>query len=767
MTNSNLQGRSSRKVKTVLKGSSVISALKFGLSLVVFTVFLVACPQPAPGPTPGPTPVATVDPPTFVPATGATPTRARDAELTINGPGGAMIRYNAGTGNVPDPTASGSGTDYNANEKPTFGELSPAGGMLTVKAIAIVSGTSSTVAEATYTVTVPPVIISATAITATEEGMAGEYTVRLRDRPAADTAVVISVTESSEAISLSPGSDDLADTTLLWFTSSANWDNGQTVRVTAAVDENFDDETATITHALNTVYDTITYDPAYYGADVSITTDDVTIPSVMVTTNDNDVPVVISATEITATEEGAAGTYTVSLTNQPAAGKVVVVRIGITGADSDAISVEPTTLWFGSTNSSTAQTVTVTADVDTNSDNETPTITHSLTPPTGGNPDPDYYSDNANFSIPDVEVTTQDNDIVAISATEITVDEGATTTYTVKLQRRPATGTAVIVRVAESSSAISLSSSGNVDQLDLWFVGAENWNDTLTVTVTAVDDDDNNINETPMITHSLVRDLRGAAVDPAYYNPGFSLPSVEVTVLDNNPGVRISESTLNIDESGTGSYTVGLNTSPTPGTRVILTPSYYVTGSAATTSSGIATVSPTVLYFDSANWNDSSARTVTVIPARDADSTDESINITYTISGTDTNYTGLSMGDIAVVAVNVNDDVVAGVTLGASTLTVNGPAGTTGMYSVVLNTQPTTDVRVTPTSGTPANATVPADFLTFTSTNWNTPQTVTVTSVANGESVITHAISGSATDYPSTLTVGEVTVTVSGISASR
>ena len=832
MTNSNLQGRSSRKVKTVLKGSSAISALKFGLSLVVFTVFLVACPQPAPAPTPGPTPVATVDPPTFDPATGATPTRARDAELTINHPNReAIIRYNAGTSDVANPTVSGNtgGMTYDPQNKPTFGELSPAGGMLTVKAIAIVSGTSSTVAEATYMVAVPPVIISATEITAVEEGADGTYTVVLLTAPTA--TVTINVATTSSAISIDPS-------TLMFSTS--DWSMPQTVTAEATVDANYDDEMATITHEVATTVGVYTTDLTL--PSVTVTTDDndipvrisetaitaaegdadgttytvvlltaptdtvtinvmedsdaitisssslmfstsdwsmpqtvtvtaeedsdsdnematithsvaanvgryttdITLPSVEVTTQDNDI-VRISETAITAVEEGADGTYTVSLRDRPAAGKVVVVRIGITGADSDAISVEPTDLWFGSTNSSTAQTVTVTAEDDDDSNNETPMITHSLTPPTGGNPDPIYYDADPPISIPNVEVTTQDNDIVAISATEITVMEGDMTgiDYMLTLQRQPATGTAVLVKIEGNDPAIAVSPSAVQ-----WFTSTPNWDDPISVTVTAVDDG-NSINEMPMITHTLVTPTGGVPADPDYYS-GVSFPSVAVTVLDNNPGLRISESTLNIDESGTGSYTVGLNTEPTA--TVILTPDY---------SRSVVTVSPTVLYLSAENW-DSSATTVTVIPARDADVTDASTNIMYTISSTDPNYSGLPN---AVVAVNVNDDVAADVTLGASTLTVNGPADTRGMYSVMLNTQPMASVTVTARSGTTTIATI-LGALTFTTTNWETPQMITVISKANGESVITHTTSSSDANFDG-LTVEDVTVTVSGISTSR
>ena len=109
MTNSNLQGRSSRKIKTVLKGASAISALKFGLSLLFFTVFLVACPQPVPSPTPTPEPtlLPVAEAPTVAPPNGAV---ANNAMLVITGgEPGATIRYTSGAADVANPTASGEG----------------------------------------------------------------------------------------------------------------------------------------------------------------------------------------------------------------------------------------------------------------------------------------------------------------------------------------------------------------------------------------------------------------------------------------------------------------------------------------------------------------------------------------------------------------------------------------------------------------------------------------------------------------------------------
>ena len=55
--------------------------------------------------------------------------------------------------------------------------------------------------------------------------------------------------------------------------------------------------------------------------------------------------------------------------------------------------------------------------------------------------------------------------------------------------------------------------------------------------------------------------------------------------------------------------------------------------------------------------------------------------------------------------------------------------GTTDTFTVVLNIQPASDVVISVTSGDTGEATVSASTLTFTTGNWNSAQTITVTGV--------------------------------------
>ena len=97
----------------------------------------------------------------------------------------------------------------------------------------------------------------------------------------------------------------------------------------------------------------------------------------------------------------------------------------------------------------------------------------------------------------------------------------------------------------------------------------------------------------------------------------------------------------------------------------------------------------------------------------------------------------------------------AAVTLGKSS--VNVAKGATATYEVVLDAYPTGTVTVTPASSATATVTV-SGALTFTTGNWRTPQTVTVTGVAAGTATISHTSSGGGYDNAS---APSVTATVS------
>ena len=112
-----------------------------------------------------------------------------------------------------------------------------------------------------------------------------------------------------------------------------------------------------------------------------------------------------------------------------------------------------------------------------------------------------------------------------------------------------------------------------------------------------------------------------------------------------------------------------------------------------------------------------------------------------TVSSTRTNLSESSRPDETTNELEIR---IPGFTLSTTTLTVS-ESGTTATFTVVLNSQPSSDVVFDVTSGDTSEATLSTAALTFTSSNWNTAQTVTVTgvddSLIDGDIVSTTTVS--------------------------
>ena len=423
------------------------------------------------------------------------------------------------------------------------------------------------------------------------------------------------------------------------------------------------------------------------------------------------------------------------LDSEPTADVTVTPASGDTGV----ATLSAASLTFTSSTWDTTQTVTVTGvDDDIDSDRST-SITHTAS------------SSDQNYTIASglgtVAVTLTDNDTagVTVSETALTVTEasgtGQTASYTVVLDSEPTAD--VTVTPASGDTGVATLSAAS-----LTFTSST-WDTTQTVTVTGVDDGIDNGDRSTSITHT------ASSTDPNY-TIASGLGTVAVTLTDDDTaGVTVSETALTVTEaSGTGqtaSYTVVLDSEPTA--DVTVTP--------ASGDTGVATLSAASLTFTSSTWD--TTQTVTVTGVDDDSDSDRSTSITHTASSSDQNYT-INSG-LGTVAVTLTDDDTAGVTVSETALTVTEASGTgqTASYTVVLDSEPTADVTVTPASGDTGVATLSAASLTFTSSTWDTTQTVTVTGVDddidNGDrtTTITHTVAGA--DYAS-VTAANVEVTL-------
>ena len=144
-------------------------------------------------------------------------------------------------------------------------------------------------------------------------------------------------------------------------------------------------------------------------------------------------------------------------------------------------------------------------------------------------------------------------------------------------------------------------------------------------------------------------------------------------------------------------------------------PSANVTVTVISDDTDAATVSPSALTFTTSNYD--TDQTVTVTGVDDNDGNDESVTVTN-------RSVGGGYSESATVSVTVEDDD-RGLTLTPTSVTVD--EGSTETYTVQLATQPSTDVTVAVTrvAGGDTDLTFAPSALTFSTTNWNTAQTVT------------------------------------------
>ena len=520
------------------------------------------------------------------------------------------------------------------------------------------------------------------------EGGTNTYTVKLDTEPtAAVTVTIVDPTDNAD-VSANPAS--------LTF-STSNWATAQTVTVSAAEDDDSTRDTATVTHTVN-------------GGDYA----SFAAPDVAVTVADNDVPGVTVTPLSLTVGEGSTGTYTVKLNTQPSGD----VTVAISSNNSD-VSASPSPLTFTTTTWSAEQTVTVTAGQDDDAANDTAALTHN---PGGAN-----YGSVSN-AILMVTVTDDETAGVTVTPTSLMVDEGGTNTYTVVLDTRPTAAVTVTINDPTDNTDVS------ANPASLTF-STSNWATAQTVTVSAAEDDDP-LEDTATVTHTVA----GGDYD------SFAASSVDVTVTDNDtPGVTVSPLSLTVGEGGTGRYTVKLTTQPTGDVTVLILD---------LTNNADVTASSSSLTFTATNWN--SAQTVTVSAAEDADAANDTATLTHDPSGAD--YDFVSNADLTV---TVTDNDTRGVRVTPLSLTVN--EGGTNTYTVVLDTEPTAAVTVTIVAPTDnADVTANPASLTFSTSNWATAQTVTVSAAEDGDAsqdtaTVTHTVAGG--DYAS-FAASSVAVTV-------
>jgi hypothetical protein len=556
----------------------------------------------------------------------------------------------------------------------------------------------------------------------TESGGQAFFSVVLNSAPASD--VVIALSSSDKTIgTVAPAS--------LKFTSD-NWSAPQTVTVTGV-----NNDVADGNHPFEITVGPLQSDDKSFAKLPSQT--------VEVTNQDNDVAGVMVAlatgidpndtTRLRTSENGDSATFTVVLNNPPTSDVTIAVA-----SNSSEGKVNPSSLTFTPANWAAPQSVTVIGlDNDSVADGDQP-YQVTLGPITS---DDSAYAQLTMAELPYVNVVNVDNDKADFSVTLrtgldpndaselLTSEKGTSATFSLALTSKPMA--AVEVGLTSTNTA-----EGTVSPAKLDFT-VDNWNVAQIVTVTGVDDKvkDGNV-------AYAVRRSAPTTDDPAYQK----LPSADVKVvnLDDDiagitlplllSGVDGGTKLITSEAGGSASFSVSLTSQPKDTVTLPVTSSNPAEGKP----------SPTTLTFTPANY--ATQQTVTVV-GQDDSIADGNVPYTVTVgpsASKDTDYVGLSQ---SVKATNQdNDSAYIVVTPQASGTTHEKGAAAT--FGISLHSQPTAPVTLTLISSNLKEGTVSPASLLFSTTNWSTSQSVTVTgvddSVADGDQSYTVTVTGASTD---------------------
>ncbi len=547
----------------------------------------------------------------------------------------------------------------------------------------------------------PGVTVSKSSLTI-QEGSSDTYTVVLDSQPAGDVTVTIAGHASTD-VSL--------DKTTLTFTDQ-DWNTTQVVTVTADHDDdNEDEEDVTLTHTVAS-----TADSDYDG---------ITVDSVTVSVTDDDARVDIYPTAVTVPERQSAR-YTVVLNTEPTGDVTVTIN---DPTDNTDVITNPATLTFTTEDWNSPQLVTVNAASDSDDDEDSATITHTVS---------GYGS-----------VTTADD--VAVTVTEDarvnveikhdtqrhTVREGRSKDIKVVLDVDPER--TLVVALSGVPVRGASSDDFSIPAFVVFNPGETEQSYTFHAVDDTVDDDDERVNVE-------FTDLPGGV--------SVGIPRRAFVDIGDNDKPETVEASFNyatLDRGEGSSITLGVALDQ-PAERSVTVPlAWDFFGGASIADTGGLQHSVTFgAAHESTGWGFSVAQDR-------IDERSEGVKLTFgelpdwVIPGTPSEL-----------IITFVDDDDAGVTVNPTTLTV--AEGEDGEYTVVLDSQPTRRVTVTigGTSGT--DLTLDSSTLTFTTSDWNSAKTVTVSTGedddADAETItLTHTVTSSDALYEG-ISAEDVVVTV-------
>ena len=486
-----------------------------------------------------------------------------------------------------------------------------------------------------------------------------------------------------------------------------NWDTPQMVKVTAGHDDDFSDRTVTVRHW-------------NLGHAYSIRRTTLTVNVI-----DDDRPAILTdPASVTVTEEDTDGeSFSVTLASQPL-GDVTVTPVA-----HSRLTVSPPSLTFTQDNWDSTQKMSVTAGSDPDADAEDETLDFTAA---GGS------YDQAQGRL-QVRVLDDDNHGVNVSETSLTVPEGESRNYSLVLGEEP-TGDVTVTINDPGNSEITAAP-------DSFTFTTSNWDTEQTVTVSAAHDDDHLDEDADEITHT----ISGGGYDDV------DVDSVFVTVRDDDdPIVKVSydQETATVTEGSVVTVTATLDSKPGRTVQVPIT----VDNQGGASNSDYSAIPSSVTF----NRGDTSKSFTFTITDDDQDDDGESIRLSF---GALPDRVQLRSSGNRSVTITIRDNDDRAVVVEPIRLTIE--EGSTGSYTVVLQTEPTATVTVTvtvdDTDDAPFTVSSTSTTLNFTTADWSTEQTVTVRATQDRDGVdenpytIIHTVAGG--DYDGA-PADDVTVTV-------
>jgi hypothetical protein len=427
-----------------------------------------------------------------------------------------------------------------------------------------INGTPCNGAQPTVNLVVTP-----TTISVPEQGMT-TYAVSLSSAPTGNVTVTSTAGTGDADITVTAGGS-------LTFTPQ-NWATPQNVTVSAANDADTTNGQRTITVASSG------------------------LTSVNVTANeaDNDMPptqaIQLSTTTLSVTENQTA-TFGVRLASAPTGTVTVTCAVATAGDTSITVSAGTGTKSFTSTNFGTFQNVTVAAAEDADATNGQRVINCT----------------SSGLTTQSVTVTEADNDVtqqaIQLSATSISVPEGGSQTFGVRLAANPGTATVSVACAVATTGDTNLTVVAGTGTKS--FTSA-NFGTFQNVTVAAAEDADST-NGTRVVNCT---------------STNLTTQSVTATEADNDPAqaLVVTPTAVTVPEGGTVMYGVHLASAPTGTVTVTST---AATG--GTNDTNITVTGGASLTFTAADF--ATDKMVTLSAAQDADSANGVRNITVASSG--------------------------------------------------------------------------------------------------------------------------------------